>query len=135
MHNTFTNADDLAFAQEHAAAHLSGLFFCLCPNANLYIENRLPSVEMFMKANAQIVLGTDSYSSNSQLGISAEIRTIMKNFPQIPLHFILQWATLNGAKALGREEELGSFEKGKRPGMVLFDKNFHTKRVDLSIFH
>src|SRR5215217_2141187 len=42
VHNTFTSAEDVAFAE---AAHKS-LFWCLCPKANLYIENRLPDVDM-----------------------------------------------------------------------------------------
>ena len=129
VHNTFTNADDLAFAQEHAAAHLSGLFFCLCPNANLYIENRMPPVEMFIKANAQIVLGTDSYSSNWQLSIASEIRTIRKELPEIPLQLILQWATVNGARALERDDVLGSFEPGKKPGIVLLDNTLQAKKI------
>ncbi|MFM2363851.1 MAG: hypothetical protein RLZZ316_2753, partial [Bacteroidota bacterium] len=39
-------------------------------------------------------------------------------FPAIPLATILQWATSNGATALGWQNTLGSFEKGKKPGVV-----------------
>ncbi len=42
---------------------------------------------------------------------------------------ILQWATINGAKALGRADELGSFEQGKKPGLVLIDQELHATRI------
>ncbi len=126
VHNSFTNEDDIAFAKQFSATQ--EMYFCLCPNANLYIENTLPSVEMLMKNNCNIVLGTDSYASNTQLNIFEEIKTIQKNFPDISLEKILQWATMNGARALDLEDCLGSFEKGKRSGVVLIN-NENSKRL------
>ena len=73
-------------------------------------------------------MGTDSYSSNWSLNILDEIKTIQKNFPSISLHELLQWATINGAKALGFDDDVGSFEKGKKPGVV-FINNIHEERV------
>lgn len=97
-------------------------FFCLCINANQYIENALPPIEMLRKNNCTIVLGTDSLASNWSLNILDEIKTIKQNFPAIALEEMLQWATINGAKALQMENDLGSFEKGKKPGVVLIDE-------------
>ena len=93
--------------------------YCLCPNANLYIENKLPEIEKFIEFDCHMVLGTDSYSSNWQLSIAREIQTLHHRFPSIELETILQWATSNGAKALRWDNELGSFEKGKKPGVTL----------------
>ena len=129
VHNTFIPAEDINFAMIHAKENLSGLHFCLCVNANLYIENSLPPVQQLMASGASIVLGTDSYSSNFQLSIAAEIRSIRANFPTIPLETVLQWATLNGAEALDRKNELGSFEKGKTPGVVLLNQALEPKRI------
>lgn len=129
VHNTFIPEDDIRFAMNYALEHLSGLHFCLCVNANLYIENSLPPVKQLMAAGASIVLGTDSYSSNFQLSIAAEIRSIREHFPTVPLETVLQWATLNGAEALDRKNELGSFEKGKTPGVVLLDQALQPKRI------
>ena len=117
VHNTFTKQDDVDFIKENTSAHQL-ISFCLCPNANLYIENTLPPVEMLMDNNCNIVLGTDSLASNHSLSILDEMKTIHKNFPQISLEKILQWATFNGAKALQMENILGSFEKGKKPGVI-----------------
>ncbi|HLF46735.1 MAG TPA: amidohydrolase family protein, partial [Chitinophagaceae bacterium] len=99
------------------------LIWCLCINANLYIENKVPPIEMLMNHYCPLVLGTDSYSSNWQLSITKEMQSIQNNFPAIPLETILQWATINGAKALDWDDELGSFEKGKKPGVVLIEKD------------
>lgn len=129
VHNTFIAEEDIVFAKQHAMQYLSGLYYCMCINANLYIEDKLPPIEMILKQGGNIVLGTDSYSSNWQLSISAEIRTIRKHFPQLPLQLIMQWATINGAKALGRENMLGSFETGKKPGVVLFDEQLISARI------
>lgn len=129
VHNTFIPVEDISFALAHAKNYLSGIHFCICANANLYIENTMPPIEMLMKNGVDIVLGTDSYSSNWQLSISSEIRTIREKIPTIPLQTILQWATINGAKALGREDLLGSFEKGKRPGIVLIDSALQSTRI------
>jgi cytosine/adenosine deaminase-related metal-dependent hydrolase len=129
VHNTFIPEEDILFAVEHAKQHLSGIHFCICANANLYIENTMPPIDMLMKKGVDIVLGTDSYSSNWQLSISSEIRTIREKIPAIPLQTILQWATINGAKALGREDALGSFEKGKKPGIVLLDSLLKSRKL------
>jgi len=45
------------------------------------------------------------------------------------LDLILQWATINGAQALDRADDLGSFEKGKKPGVVQLDNNMKSKRL------
>jgi cytosine/adenosine deaminase-related metal-dependent hydrolase len=69
------------------------------------------------------VIGTDSYASNWQLNMLEEIKAIQKETANsIPLVEVLQWATINGAKALQMDDKLGSFEKGKRPGIVLIDR-------------
>ncbi|MEY2901910.1 MAG: hypothetical protein RLY89_1016 [Bacteroidota bacterium] len=118
VHDTFTKEADLDFIAALSEAQQTQYHFCLCVNANLYINKALPPIELLRQKNCNMVLGTDSLASNQQLSILSEIKTIQKHFPQIPLTEILQWATLNGAKALGFDKRLGSFEKGKQPGMV-----------------
>ena len=130
IHNTFMPEEDVIWANEYAAATRLKLVYCLCINANLYIENKVPPIDMLMKHNCHIVLGTDSYSSNWQLSIAKEIEAVHKHFPHIPIETILQWATGNGAKALGWENELGSFEKGKKPGVAIINSALNeSKRI------
>lgn len=116
VHNTFTDESDIAFVKD--SGHQA--FWCLCPNANAYIENSMPPVESLLKQDTKIVLGTDSLASNHQLSILEEIKTLQKHFPGTILEKMLSWATLNGAEALHCEEKYGSFERGKKPGIVQF---------------
>ncbi len=115
VHNSFTSASDIKAVQKH----MPNTFWCLCPNANQYIEQTMPPIELLRANNASIVIGTDSYASNWSLNILDEIKTIQKYNPSIPLSEMLSWATLNGASALQMDKTLGSFEKGKKPGLVL----------------
>jgi cytosine/adenosine deaminase-related metal-dependent hydrolase len=115
VHNTFTKEEDVLFVKDQSV----NTNWCLCANANLYIEKAVPPVELFRKQNCNIVLGTDSLASNWSLSVLDELKTITKYFPQIPLAEKLQWATSNGARALQVNDTLGSFEKGKTPGVIL----------------
>lgn len=120
VHNTFTKQEDLNFINQHKNKEQL-ISFCLCPNANLYIENAMPPVELFVKNDVNIILGTDSLASNHQLDILEEIKTVAKNYPEIETETLLKWATINGAKALQMDNELGSFAKGKLPGVNLIE--------------
>jgi aminodeoxyfutalosine deaminase len=121
VHNSFTCREDLLFMR-NLAGNVQ-LYFSLCINANLYIENTLPPVDLLMQNNCSIILGTDSYAGNTHLNMLEEIKSIRRHFPHIELATILQWATLNGALALGIETKFGSFEKGKTPGVVLISND------------
>ena len=130
IHNTFMPEEDVIWANEYAATNGLKLVYCLCINANLYIENKVPPIDLLMKHNCHIVLGTDSYSSNWQLSIAKEMEAIRKHFPHIPEATILQWATSNGAKALQWYDELGSFEKKKNAGVTLLSNDYsNSKRL------
>jgi len=124
IHNTFMPEEDVVFAREYAEKNGLKLIWCLCINANLYIENKVPPVEMLMKHDCPIVLGTDSYSSNWQLSITKEMHSLKNKFPSLSIETTLQWATSSGAKALQWDDELGSFGKGKMPGVALLNTDF-----------
>lgn len=126
VHNVHSSEEDVRFAQRSTANF--SLHWCLCPNANWYITRRLPDIPMLIKNECHIVLGTDSMASNHQLSMLAEIRTIRQHFQQLELQTLLQWATRHGAVALELDELLGSFEKGKRPGVVVISENLETSR-------
>lgn len=132
VHNTFTKQEDLNYINKEKLQDQL-VSFCVCANANLYIENTLPPVEMLWQNECNIVIGTDSLASNHQLNILEELKTISKNFSNIPIETLLQWATINGAKALQLENKLGSFEKGKQPGVVLIENITDKKLTHNSI--
>ncbi|MFM1971333.1 MAG: hypothetical protein RL185_15 [Bacteroidota bacterium] len=133
VHNSFTSSEDI----QAVHAVMNNAFWCLCPNANQYIEETMPPIELLRNNNATMVVGTDSYASNWQLNILDELKTIQQHNAAIPLSEMLQWATLNGARALQMDKHLGSFDKGKKPGVVLITgadalnglKNASSKRI------
>lgn len=117
VHNTFTGKDDLDFATGTRHA----IHFCICINANLYIEKKVPPIHLLRENTCNLVIGTDSLASNHSLSVLDELKAINENFPLIPLPDMLQWATINGARALQMDDRLGSFEKGKVPGVLLLE--------------
>ncbi|MFN3666961.1 MAG: amidohydrolase family protein [Sediminibacterium sp.] len=125
VHNSFINQGDI----DEVLHYQTPVSFCLCPNANLYIENVLPPVELLLKNNLNICIGTDSLASNHGLSILEEIKTLQLHFKDVPLSVWLQAATLNGAKDLGMDDRLGSFEKGKKPGVLLLESNTKVTRL------
>jgi aminodeoxyfutalosine deaminase len=134
VHNTFMKPEDVDYIKlkTHPDSYRDKpkTYFCLCVNANKYIEDALPPIEMFRKNKCAIVLGTDSLASNWSLNILDEIKTIRKSFPLIPLEEILQWATMNGARALDVDNWVGSFEIGKMPGVVIINEHdFSARRL------
>ena len=117
VHNTFTEKEDLEELKKIRS--MDNTFFVLCPNSNLYIENQLPPFPLFREENLNICLGTDSLASNRELSVLAEMITIQFNLPELKLEELIQWASINGAKALQIENQFGSFEVGKNPGVNL----------------
>ena len=135
VHNTLTIPEDINAAQ----AWNQNVFWVICANANLYIENQMPHLQSFIDSDATVTLGTDSLTSNWQLSILEEMKTIARYQSFVPFDTLLQWATLNGAKALRMEDHLGSLEQGKSPGVLhlsfdpdkdtLYDSKVAVKRL------
>ncbi|PHL00524.1 S-adenosylhomocysteine deaminase [Neolewinella marina] len=115
VHNTLTRPEAILAAETWGE---NGVYWVTCPNANLYIENRLPRYDRFLDAGARVCIGTDSLTSNWQLSVLEEMRTISRFQSYVPFPALLRWATLNGAEALQFDGELGSLEVGKRPGLL-----------------
>jgi cytosine/adenosine deaminase-related metal-dependent hydrolase len=122
VHNTYTRRDDVQYAH----SRLKEVHWCLCPNANIYIENRLPDLDMLISEGANLCIGTDSLASNHQLNILAELHTIKKHYPQTEWETLLTWATKNGARAMQMDEQIGTIAPGKKPGLVQITDLEHT---------
>jgi len=114
VHNTFADKNTIRTISKR-----KNLFWCICPNSNIYIENKLPPVDLLIDEGCEIVVGTDSLASNVSLSILEELKTIQFNFPLIPLEKLILWGTINGAKALGGENRFGTIEPGKKPGLLV----------------
>jgi len=114
VHNCEVTARDIEVILNHFSAPV---YWVLCPRSNNYISGIEPrSVERLRahSRNINICIGTDSLASNWSLSMIEEL----KMFRDVPLVELLQWATINGAKALGIADKYGSIEVGKRSGIV-----------------
>lgn len=123
VHNTLTTKKDIESAHQWNPQ----VYWATCPNANLFIENRLPDYQSFLDTNAKMTIGTDSLTSNWQLSILEEMKTIHRYQSYVEFETLLKWATLNGAYALGFEDQLGSIEVGKKPGLNLLNMDTDLK--------
>lgn len=118
VHNTCTNLKDIYFLKRFDKK----VNWCFCPNANLYIENQLPKINLFVDQGFNLTLGTDSLASNTRLCILHEMKAIQQKYPAISTEKLIEWGTLNGAKFLGIDHEKGSLEVGKKPGLNLISE-------------
>lgn len=112
VHNTFTSAADLA-----AISKGDNYAFCLCPAANLFIENRLPDVLLLIESGWPVLIGTDSLASNDRLDLLHEMYLIQHAFPKISLKTLLTWGCKNAAEFFGWPD-FGTISPGKKPGIV-----------------
>ena len=126
VHNTYSSETDLSYSRQTNPEK----YWILCPNANLYIENKLPDINLFRKEKLKIALGTDSLASNNHLSILEEMKIISQYYPKIPLEELISWATINGARALNISDKIGKIETGKTPGInLLYDLNLNELKL------
>lgn len=114
VHGCCVEEEDISLLEEHFSHPIA---WVLCPQSNDYISSLKPPVELLRRHNALICIGTDSLASNTNLSMLEEVKRIEG------VHFAerMEWATLGGARALGVDDELGSVEVGKRPGLLLIE--------------
>ena len=114
VHNTYSERDIAKKILKRI-----NTFWCLCPTANLYIENKIPPVEMLVSEGCEIVIGTDSLASNRKLSILSELKILQHYYPFFRLEELIRWGTINGARALGEDQNFGKIEPGTKPGLLL----------------
>jgi cytosine/adenosine deaminase-related metal-dependent hydrolase len=119
VHNTEVSLHDLQWLDANGF-DWNKHFFCLCPGANQYINFATPAIHRFRNQYPmRLCLGTDSLAGNYYLNPLYEMRLMQKHGRLNDLGYLLQMATYNGACALGIEGQFGSFELGKKPGIML----------------
>lgn len=122
IHNTFSSREEVVELMKH----FDEPFFVLCPSSNLFIEGKLPDLQMLNELGANLAIGTDSLASSDTLSVFDQVQILLDKFPAVSFTEAIKWATLNGAKALSIDSVYGSFEIGKTPGLNLitdFDFN------------
>lgn len=114
VHNVCLSQNDIDAAKKV----MNNVWWAVCPLSNIFIHNAMPPIPLMRKNGLAIALGTDSLSSNDDLDMVAEMACLHAEFPEVPMSEILTWACLNGARFLSKDDELGTLEKGKKPGIV-----------------
>lgn len=114
VHNCCVGDEEYDIVADHFADAVS---WVVCPRSNDYISGLRPPVGLLRSRGARVCVGTDSLASNESLSMVGEL----KQLSGVPLEEAVAWATINGARALGLDDEIGSIEVGKRPGVVLLE--------------
>ncbi|WP_431702182.1 TRZ/ATZ family hydrolase [Pseudomonas sp. BR20] len=122
VHMTQISEDDLALLVESNTSVIH------CPESNLKLASGFCPVERLWQAGVNVAIGTDGAASNNDLDLLGETRTaamlakaVAGSATALDAHRALRMATLNGARAMGLESEIGSLEVGKAADMVAFD--------------
>jgi len=122
VHMTQLTDDEINLVAETGAHVLH------CPESNLKLASGFCQTYKLQQAGINIALGTDGAASNNDLDMLAEMRTaallakaVANNASALPAEEVLRMATINGAKALGLESEIGSLEIGKSADITAID--------------
>ncbi len=115
VHMTALNDADIQTISSH------GCHVIHCPESNLKLASGFCLVDTLQKNNINVALGTDGAASNDDLDLFAELRTaallakaVANDATALPAHAAVRMATINGARALGMEQLIGSLEIGKQ---------------------
>ncbi|HJP92213.1 MAG TPA: 5'-deoxyadenosine deaminase [Pyrinomonadaceae bacterium] len=96
-----------------------------CPSSNLKLASGIAPIAKLLEAGISVSLGADGAACNNRLDMFTEMRTaallqkVLHGPEVLPANRALRMATLDGARALGLESEIGSIEVGKRADLSL----------------
>ncbi|MGM0952234.1 MAG: TRZ/ATZ family hydrolase [Pseudomonadota bacterium] len=106
----------------------SGTHVVHCPESNLKLASGFCPAQSLMDHGINLTIGTDGAASNNDLDLFGEIRTaamvakvVADDASALSAHQALAMATINGARALGMEHELGSLVPGKLADLIAVD--------------
>ena len=121
-HMVHLSEDEIALCAER------GVHVAHCPVSNLKLASGIAPIAQLLAAGVNIGLGTDGAASNNRLDLMNEMRIAALlakgasgDATALPAHQALAMATINGAKALGLDQEIGSLKIGKAADIVAFD--------------
>jgi 5-methylthioadenosine/S-adenosylhomocysteine deaminase len=122
VHMTQLTAEEIGLFAE------SGAHIVHCPESNLKLASGFCPVAQCLKAGINVALGTDGAASNNDLDMMGEMRSaallakaVSQDASAVPAMTALRMATINGAKALGLEQETGSLTIGKSADVIAID--------------
>lgn len=122
VHVTQANEDDMAIFSENNVSIIH------CPQSNLKLASGFCPVNQLQQANINVALGTDGAASNNDLDLLSELQTaallakaVAQDASVLPALEAIKMATINGAKAMGKEDQIGSLKVGKQADLISID--------------
>lgn len=122
VHMTALNEEDIEIISRN------GSHIIHCPISNLKLASGFCPIQELMSKGINVAIGTDGAASNNDLDLLGEIRTaallakaVSKDAAAVSAWQALEMATINGAKALGLENDLGSLQSGKLADIIAID--------------
>lgn len=104
---------------------------CHCPSSNLKLASGIANMPRFDKFGVRVSLGADGAPCTNNLDAFIEMRLAallqkpIHGLQSMPARRVLQLATIDGARALGTDHEVGSLEVGKFADLVVLDLDNH----------
>ncbi len=122
VHMTVLDADEIVLLAD-VGAHVIH-----CPESNMKLASGRCPVPALLDAGVNVALGTDGAASNNDLSMPGEMRSaallakLSEADPTVlPAATALEMATINGARAMGLQDAIGSLEVGKFADLVAID--------------
>jgi cytosine/adenosine deaminase-related metal-dependent hydrolase len=115
IHGNYLTRDEIGLLSDHAET-MAAVY---CPRSHQYFGHDRYPLERMLSAGATVCLGTDSRASAPDLDLLAEIRHVARHYPALDPEIVLRLGALQGAKALGRDAEIGSLEPGKYANLAI----------------
>lgn len=123
-HCVHLTAEDISILVKYGAGVVHN------PESNMKLASGIAPVPEMLAAGIPVALGTDGASSNNNLDMLQEMRTCAllhkvnsKDPTVLPAYQALQMATVNGARALRLDNEIGTIETGKKADIILLKMN------------
>ncbi len=121
-HCVYMSDEDItAFAENNVSVAYN-------PQSNMKLASGIAPIAKMLDAGVNVSIGTDGASSNNDLDMWDEMRTASllqkvntMNPCVLTAYQVLQMATVNGAKAIGKEGELGILQEGALADIILVD--------------
>ena len=121
-HCVFVDNEDMEIMRKNELSVLHN------PRCNLKLANGIAPVSDMLEKGINVAIGTDGCASNNNLFILEDllIATILQKYlksdPRVmPIEEAIELATINGARAIGLENEIGCIEEGKKADVIIVD--------------